>query len=180
MQHANPGGGDDIRRQAESTVSTVTEQATQTAETQLSKQKEEAASTLHAVAEAIRDGGQRMRSEQPKVASLAEQAATKVDEVSSYIREHEVRDFVREAESFARRERLLFLGGAFALGFLAARFLKASSPTNGRSRGVSREPKNWYAVGPGVDRPAGRSLPGRSSSQPASTTATGSRRLAER
>jgi len=146
MQHGSTGG-DDLRRKAESTASTVAEQAKQTAEVQLSSQKEQAASTLHTLAQTIRDGGQRMRDEQPQIASLADQAAGKVEQASSYIRDHEVRDFVREAENFARREPLIFLGGAFALGFLAARFLKASSPGgNGRNGGGARGRREWGAV----------------------------------
>lgn len=143
-------GGDDVRRRAEKTASTVVEQAQQTAEVQLSSQKDQAASTLHSLAESIREGGHRMRDEQPQVASFAEQAAERVDQASRYVREHEVRDFVREAENFARREPLIFLGGAFALGFLAARFLKASSPSGGRSsQSGGRGQRDWYAVGPG-------------------------------
>lgn len=149
MQHGSTGG-EELRRKAESTASTVAEQAKQTAEVQLSSQKDQAASTLHTLAESIRDGGQRMRDEQPQIASLADQAAGKIDQASSYIRDHEVRDFVREAEGFARREPLIFLGGAFALGFLAARFLKASSPGgNGRSGRQAGRRQDWYAVGPG-------------------------------
>jgi len=143
-------GGEDLRRKAESTAATVAEQAQQTAEVHLSSQKDQAASTLHTLAETIRDGGQRMRDEQPQIASLADQAAGKIDEASSYIRQHDVRDFVREAENFARREPLIFLGGAFAVGFLAARFLKASSPGgNGRSGRQAGRRRDWYAVGPG-------------------------------
>lgn len=137
-------GGADVRRQAESTASTIVEQAQQTAETQISVKKDEAASALHSVAEAIRDGGQRMRQDQPQIASFAEQAARKVDEASSYIEQHDVRDFVGQVESFARREPVLFLGGAFAIGFMAARFLKASSPTSHDGRGGSANSGDYY------------------------------------
>ena len=150
MQHGSTGG-EDLRRKAESTAATVAEQAQQTAEVHLSSQKNQAASTLHTLAETIRDGGPRMRDEQPQIASLADQAAGKIDEASSYIRQHDVRDFVREAENFARREPLIFLGGAFAVGFLAARFLKSSSP-GGNGRGGQQDlggGRDRYALGQG-------------------------------
>jgi ElaB/YqjD/DUF883 family membrane-anchored ribosome-binding protein len=149
-------GGDDIRHKAESTAANVAEQAQQTAEIKLASQKDQAADTLHTLAEAIRDGGQRMGQEQPQIASLAGQAATKVDEASRYVREHEVRDFISEAEDFARREPLIFLGGALAVGFLAARFLKASSPQRQNRRGMGDGPRDWYAVGPGREGAASR------------------------
>ncbi|HUG47876.1 MAG TPA: hypothetical protein VMP67_05630 [Candidatus Limnocylindria bacterium] len=141
-------------------MATVAEQAQQTAEVKLSSQKDQAASTLHSLAQTIRDGGQRMGDEQPQIASLAEQAATKVDQASSYIREHDLRDFVQEAEGFARREPLIFLGGAFALGFLAARFLKASSPQSSRRSGPQGQ-RDWSAVGPGRSSTADTFVGGR-------------------
>jgi ElaB/YqjD/DUF883 family membrane-anchored ribosome-binding protein len=150
-------GGENVRRQAESTAATVAEQAQQTAETHLSTQKDQAASTLHSLAESIREGGQKMREEQPQIASLAEQAAGKVDQASSYIRQHDVHEFVREAENFARREPLIFLGGAFAVGFLAARFLKASGQQGDSGRqgsgryDVTGQPRDWYAANAGYD-----------------------------
>ncbi len=147
MEKGTVDGGD-VRRQAESTASTIVEQAQQTAETQVTVRKDAAASTLHTVAEAIRDSSRRMRGEQPQIASFADQAAAKVDEASSYIEQHDVRDFVREAENLARREPVLFLGGAFALGFVAARFLKASSPTRSDGRGRSAAAGEWYADTP--------------------------------
>jgi ElaB/YqjD/DUF883 family membrane-anchored ribosome-binding protein len=122
-------GGEDVRRSAESTVETITEQAQQTAEAHVSTQKDQAASALHSVAEAVRQSGDQLRQEQPQLASLANQAADRVDSASDYIRQHDVRDFVHSAEDFARREPLIFLGGAFAIGLIAARFLKASSPS---------------------------------------------------
>jgi len=137
-------GGEDVRRSAESTVSTIAEQAQQTAEAHVSTQKEQAAGTLHTVAEAIRESGDQLRQEQPQLASLANQAADRVDQASDYIRQHDVRDFVRTAEDFARREPLIFLGGAFAVGFLASRFLKASSPSRG---GGGQRGSGWYDAG---------------------------------
>ena len=52
----------------------------------------------------------------------------------------------RGVESFARREPLLFIGGAFALGMVAARFLKASAATMEANLGpmaTSDIDKNW-------------------------------------
>ena len=64
-----------------------------------------------------------------------------MEDFSSYLRDHDMNDVVRDAESYARREPLVFLGAAFAAGFIAARFLKASSPNRGTS-GRSNE-RTW-------------------------------------
>jgi hypothetical protein len=54
-------------------------------------------------------------------------AANALDQMSGSIRGANLGDTLRSTESFARREPLLFLGGAFAVGLLAARFLKSSA-----------------------------------------------------
>jgi hypothetical protein len=125
--------GQDVRQKAEETASTLVDQAQQVVEKRASTQKERAAETLGSVAQSIREAGSSMREQQPQIASLADQAASRVEGVSTYIRDHEVRDLISETERLARREPLLFLGGAFAVGFIAARFLKASSPERGMS-----------------------------------------------
>jgi ElaB/YqjD/DUF883 family membrane-anchored ribosome-binding protein len=128
--------GHDVRQTAEDTASTLVDQAQQVVETKATTQKERAAETIGSVAQSIREAGSGMREQQPQIASFADQAATRVEDVSNYIRDHEIRDLISETERLARREPLLFLGGAFAVGFVAARFLKASSPAqaaNGQS-----------------------------------------------
>ena len=136
MQTDTEATGQDVRHQAEDTASALVDQAQQTATTKLSSQKDKAASTLESVALSLRESGESLRQDQPQIASLTDQAARRVEDISSYVREHDIKDFVGEAERLARREPLLFLGGAFALGFVAARFLKASGATgdSGRSQ----------------------------------------------
>jgi ElaB/YqjD/DUF883 family membrane-anchored ribosome-binding protein len=124
----------DVKQKAEETASTIATQAQQVATTQLNSQKERAASTLDAVAQSLSQASDSMRDQQPQIASIADQAVTRINDASTYVREHDLRDFVSETEQFARREPLMFLGGAFAIGFAAARFLKASSPTAGNAQ----------------------------------------------
>lgn len=136
MQTDTGAGGQDVRQKAEETASVVAEQAQQAATQRISSQKERAASTLDTVAQTLRQSGDNLRDEQPQIASLTDQAARRVEDVSTYVRQHDVRDFVSEAERFARREPVMFLGGALAIGFVAARFLKASSPTSDQGGGT--------------------------------------------
>jgi ElaB/YqjD/DUF883 family membrane-anchored ribosome-binding protein len=162
VQTDTKAGGEDVRQKAEQTASTIAEQAEQTATTQISTQKERAASTLDTVAQTLRDSGQNLRQEQPQIATLTDEAARRVEDVSDYVRQHDLRDLVSEAERFARREPLLFLGGAFAIGFVAARFLRASSPTGNANQrtavgagrdtgrgGYSWSPQTGFGSAPG-------------------------------
>lgn len=56
-------------------------------------------------------------------------AADQIDRVSNFLRTAEVKDVVKSVEDFARREPLIFLGGAFAAGILASRFAKSTAET---------------------------------------------------
>src|SRR3712207_4687124 len=136
--------GQEVRDRVEQTASTVVDQARQVAETRVSTQKDRAAETLGTVAQTLRDSGSSLREQQPQIASLVDDAATRVEGLSSYVREHELGDFISEAESFARRQPLVFLGGAFAIGFLASRVLKATSGGAGGSSSSQRQVGDSY------------------------------------
>jgi len=101
-------------------------------ETQLSSQKERAADTLGGVAEALRRTGEQLRQQdQTPFGEYADSAAQFIERFSDRLRERDIRQMFHEIEDLGRRNPALFLGGAFALGFLASRFLKSSSPYDG-------------------------------------------------
>jgi len=130
---------EDVRNKAEETASALVDQAQQVAAVQANSQMTKAASLLDGVAQSLYETSTNMRDQQPQIASVADQAASRVEGFSSYLRDHDMNDVVRDAESYARREPLVFIGAAFAVGFIAARFLKASSPNRGaNSRGFDR------------------------------------------
>ena len=52
-------------------------------------------------------------------------------------------------EEAARRQPLLFLGGAFVAGVATARFLKAAGQGNGRQSGPKSQSYGYRATGPG-------------------------------
>jgi hypothetical protein len=83
---------------------------------------------------------------------LAEKAANRVERWADYVQNTDSREMANRVENFARREPGLFLGGAFALGLLGARFLKSS-----------RREGNEYERGPYAAR---RGLRGESFSRP--------------
>src|SRR5262249_48746129 len=64
-----------------------------------------------------------------------DQAAEQIERFSRYLRETDIDDLLYEAQHIARRQPALFLGGAFVLGVLGARFLKSTSPSAGMSDG---------------------------------------------
>jgi hypothetical protein len=77
---------------------------------------------------ALRETAQQLRKQgQAPIAQYADKTSDQVERFSGYLRETEVDEMVEEARGFARSRPGLFLGGALALGFLGARFLKSSS-----------------------------------------------------
>jgi ElaB/YqjD/DUF883 family membrane-anchored ribosome-binding protein len=114
--------------QVQNTAGQVADQARTTMTTQVSSQKDRAAEGLSTFAEAIRETGEHLRDrEQGAVAGYVEQAADYVDDLSGFLRERDVNQIVYDVERFARRNPTAFIGGAFAIGLLAGRFLKSSS-----------------------------------------------------
>ncbi|HEX2142375.1 MAG TPA: hypothetical protein VHK28_08925 [Candidatus Limnocylindria bacterium] len=123
-------------------ASDVVDSAKSTATERANMQKERVASGIQQVAEAIHRVSGELRVDQPAVASVADTAAQQAERIGSFLRESDVNQLVRNTEDFARRQPLIFYGGAFAIGLLASRFLKAgaSQQNGGRS---------WQATGPG-------------------------------
>jgi hypothetical protein len=134
----------DMTQQAKDAAGNLVNQARTQVKTQLSSQKEKAAESLGSVAEAIRQTGSQLREQdQPMpVGQYADRAADMVDQVAAYLRNQEIDQMVGQVEDLARRQPAVFLGTAFAIGFMAARFLKSSSPTESSARHDYRNPRH--------------------------------------
>jgi hypothetical protein len=107
-------------------VQRATDTAGQAVGTTVESGLDRAADFLDGFAGAVRRAGEEMREEEPSAAGLVETAAGRMERASSFLRENDIQSIVGEVEDFARRQPVLFLGGALALGAFAARFLKAS------------------------------------------------------
>jgi len=86
------------------------------------------AEEVHRVGEALRTGARELREgDDDRTTDFIERLAEPVERISEYLERHDTREMASELEDFGRRNQAVFLGGAFALGMLGARFLKASS-----------------------------------------------------
>jgi hypothetical protein len=121
-------GAQQLAQQAQQTVGQATGQVAEQAKSQAATQKDKAADSLSSVAQALRQSGQQLQDNgQGAIAGAVNKGADQVDQLSDYLRQRDVNQLIAEAEDFARRQTPLFLAGAFALGVMAARFLKSSS-----------------------------------------------------
>lgn len=132
MEHSNTSNtvGD--------TASGLMDRVRERATAQLSAQKDRATDGLGSVAQAVRQSTQHLRdNKQDAIAGYVDKAADQIDRVSAQLRTRDVGELVEEVQRFARRQPALFVGAAFALGVLGARFLKSSSDRASSARGLA-------------------------------------------
>lgn len=70
------------------------------------------------------------------VAKYGETVTNQVEQLADYLDRADLSKISRDLESFARKNPAIFIGGAFAAGILAARFIKSSQQraTSSRNR----------------------------------------------
>jgi hypothetical protein len=138
-----------VADQVKQSTSQVAEQAKQTAASQVALRKDQTAQGLSAVSSSVRTMGDQLRQNEQtsNYAQYAHQAADQIDRFSGYLRSHEPREIVGDAEDWARRNPALFLGAAVALGLLASRFLKSGMSGQSQS-GSWQSRQNQYRTRP--------------------------------
>jgi hypothetical protein len=119
-----------LKDEAKERVGAVAAQAQEQVKSRLTTQKDSAAESLSGVAQALRQTGQQLRSQDQLggATSFLDEAAAQVERFSGYLQGNDLNRFVYDVESFARRQPALFLGGAFLVGLMGARFLKSTRP----------------------------------------------------
>jgi len=113
----------------------VMDQAAEQVTSRLDMGKDYVVESATGVAQALRKTGQHLREEgaQPALATYADRGAEQVERFGGYLRQRDTGQIVTDLEGFARRQPMVFAGGAFALGMLAVRFLRSggqSQPTS--------------------------------------------------
>ncbi len=138
---------EDARQSADEALETarqkaadVAARARQKGESLLSGQKDQAAGKMTDVESALRRAADKLYDEEDaSLASFAEGAAEQVGAAADYLRNHDLRGLLRDAQQIARKRPDLFLGGMFVVGMGIGRFLKATEtspqPTTNRDGG---------------------------------------------
>lgn len=94
----------------------------------IDKGRTRAADTLHDVARTLMQSNENGSESENPAGEYLTRAGEQVQRAADYLQNADMRRLLSETESFARRQPAVFLGGAFALGVLAARFLKSTRP----------------------------------------------------
>ena len=114
-------------QQGKQTAGHVWELARTQFRSQLTGQKDRAATSLGDFAQLIRQSGSQLKEQGHSGSSgYADQIADKLSGVADGIHQKEIEEILADTENFARQRPAVFLSIAALLGFLLARFLKSS------------------------------------------------------
>jgi uncharacterized protein YjbJ (UPF0337 family) len=124
---------DKIKGQASDLVDAakdVASQATDKLKDAVNDRKASGAEYVGSLADTMRRAAREFDTDLPIAGTYIRKAASQVEGVSDQIRNGNLNDLVRNAQSFARRQPTAFLGLAVLAGFGAVRFLKSSSESD--------------------------------------------------
>jgi hypothetical protein len=117
--------------QAQEKVGEGVEQAKSSAGSLIRSQVDERSSQLgeqlHGAVQALRQAEQTMEQEGTPGKQLVDRAATQMERTARYLSESDGRQVLNDLEGLGRRNPWAVIGSGIVLGFLGARFLKASS-----------------------------------------------------
>jgi ElaB/YqjD/DUF883 family membrane-anchored ribosome-binding protein len=95
---------------------------------EVDRRSSEAGERVTAAASDARSVGEELRRQgKDRPAELADRAASRAERVGSYLQESDADRILGDVEDFGRRQPWAVVASAFAIGFVASRFLKASS-----------------------------------------------------
>lgn len=128
-QQGDAGGmKEQAKEKARQFASTARRQTSEKAEERFASGKQRVAEAIGQVAESLRLSTDYLNeSNQARTGRYVERASDQMQRFSQYLEGADVRQILDGTERFARRQPAMFLGGAFVLGLLGARFLKSSA-----------------------------------------------------
>jgi hypothetical protein len=145
-------GGTGTREQIRQVRDQVVDQAKSTlreardrAGSSLDDGRRQAADQIGNIAGAFHRTGEQLRNDQQeRIAGLADSFAGQVDQVARYLREADFRTIGQDVERLARERPAVVFGAAFAVGLLAARFLKSGGSSERSRREDAWNPDAGY------------------------------------
>jgi len=141
----------EVGGEAKDQVVNLTEQVRKQATEQVTSQKERVVDTLDTVALLLHQAGEHAHQQDKELlATYVDKAASQVGQLSETLGEQDVKQLMQSTTDFARREPMLFVGGALAAGFLGARFFRSSSqqPKEDQSTASSAKDSNASELPP--------------------------------
>ena len=160
VHQADQSATDQAKEKVQEKAVEVKGQAGDRVRRELDARSTDAGEQLGLTARAMRRSGEQLRSEGNQTpATMVTAVADRAERLSGYLTQANADQILWDVENFARRQPLLFAVGGATIGFLAARFMKASSSSryegsNG-SGNYSGGSQSSFREAP-VTRPAGQ------------------------
>jgi ElaB/YqjD/DUF883 family membrane-anchored ribosome-binding protein len=118
----------DAQQQVQEKAAEVRSEAATRLREQVNRQSTTAGDQLHALGKALRRSSGELRSEgKGAPATVVEQAGQRAETLGGYLRDADADRILHDVESFARQRPWLTGAAGVLAGFLASRFVKASS-----------------------------------------------------
>jgi ElaB/YqjD/DUF883 family membrane-anchored ribosome-binding protein len=152
MQKVQETGGE-VRQQMGQKAQELRSQAGEGVRRQLDDRSTEAGEQVTTTADVLRRVGNQLRQDgQIGSAQYAERAAQPVERLGRYLTEADADRLLRDAEQFARRRPWVAVMGGATLGFLVARFIKASNTGDGATEQNDRYTQAALSPASGLER----------------------------
>jgi len=128
VHQADQSATDQAKEKVQEKAVEVKGQAGDRVRRELDARSTDAGEQLGLTASAMRRSGEQLRSEGNQTpATMVTAVADRAERLSGYLTQANADQILWDVENFARRQPLLFAVGGATIGFLAARFMKASS-----------------------------------------------------
>jgi hypothetical protein len=143
----------EVAGQAQEKAQEAAGQAKNRLAAEVDQRSTQAGEQLRSTAGDVRSVGDELRKQgKDKPAQLAERAAERVERLGGYLHQSDGDRILRDVEDFGRRNPWAVMAGGLAAGFLASRFLKASSSRRYQASSTAYAPR-------AADGPRARSAP---------------------
>ncbi|HEX3279392.1 MAG TPA: hypothetical protein VHR40_12785 [Thermoleophilaceae bacterium] len=119
---------EEAKEQAKQKVQEASGQARDRVREQVDQRSTQAGERVASAAQDARSVGEELRRQgKDQPARLADQAADRAERLGSYLQESDADRILHDVEDLGRKQPWAVVAGGLALGFVASRFLKASS-----------------------------------------------------
>jgi len=125
-------------------ASNVAGEAGKTIEQTAADSMSQVSDVLHQVADAVRQASQNLQTDQPQVGRFISAGADKLDEAASYVGQRRPTEIMDGAQSFARRQPAVVIGGGLVAGLLLGRVLRNAGGQSWQGSQGSQGGQDWY------------------------------------
>jgi len=156
----DPSTAEQAKQKAQETAQQAAGKAKGRVRDQVDQRSTQAGEQVGTTADDVRSiAGQLREQGKDQPAKLAEQAADRAEKVGNYLKQADGDTILRDVEDFGRRQPWAVMFGGLAAGFLASRFLKASSTRRYETRPQTSPSSTLRPPAPTFPPPEARTTP---------------------